>query len=47
MSPEEWDSFIEYLRKPLPAAFRINSRFIITFLVFFPFPYFLCDVSLL
>ncbi|PIN09085.1 tRNA cytosine-5-methylases and related enzymes of the NOL1/NOP2/sun superfamily [Handroanthus impetiginosus] len=25
VSPEEWDSFIEYLRKPLPAAFRINS----------------------
>ncbi|KAL0350087.1 UNVERIFIED_CONTAM: RNA cytosine-C(5)-methyltransferase NSUN2 [Sesamum radiatum] len=23
---EEWDTFIEYLRKPLPAAFRINSR---------------------
>ncbi|XP_024974062.1 tRNA (cytosine(34)-C(5))-methyltransferase isoform X2 [Cynara cardunculus var. scolymus] len=22
---EEWDSFIEYLRRPLPAAFRINS----------------------
>ncbi|KAL0285228.1 UNVERIFIED_CONTAM: RNA cytosine-C(5)-methyltransferase NSUN2 [Sesamum angustifolium] len=22
---EEWDTFIEYLRKPLPAAFRINS----------------------
>lgn len=22
---EEWDVFIEYLRKPLPAAFRINS----------------------
>ncbi|OWM65646.1 RNA cytosine-C(5)-methyltransferase NSUN2-like isoform X2 [Punica granatum] len=25
VSPEEWDTFIEYLRKPLPAAFRINS----------------------
>ncbi|KAK3042964.1 hypothetical protein RJ639_001040, partial [Escallonia herrerae] len=23
--PEEWDTFIEFLRKPLPAAFRINS----------------------
>lgn len=23
--PEEWDCFIECLRKPLPAAFRINS----------------------
>nr|GMC65935.1 tRNA (cytosine(34)-C(5))-methyltransferase-like isoform X1 [Ipomoea batatas] len=23
--PEEWDTFIEYLRTPLPAAFRINS----------------------
>ncbi|KAJ9540186.1 hypothetical protein OSB04_026692 [Centaurea solstitialis] len=23
---EECDSFIEYLRRPLPAAFRINSR---------------------
>lgn len=23
--PEEWESFIECLRKPLPAAFRINS----------------------
>ncbi|XP_076939728.1 uncharacterized protein LOC143608608 [Bidens hawaiensis] len=23
--PEEWDSFIDCLRKPLPAAFRINS----------------------
>ncbi|KAL8265684.1 hypothetical protein R6Q59_003028 [Mikania micrantha] len=25
VSPEEWDSFVECLRKPLPAAFRINS----------------------
>ncbi|KAL2521678.1 S-adenosyl-L-methionine-dependent methyltransferase superfamily protein [Forsythia ovata] len=25
VSPEEWDAFIQYLRKPLPAAFRINS----------------------
>ncbi|KAA8530822.1 hypothetical protein F0562_005553 [Nyssa sinensis] len=25
VSPEEWDVFIEVLRKPLPAAFRINS----------------------
>ncbi|XP_062147658.1 uncharacterized protein LOC133856617 [Alnus glutinosa] len=25
VSPEEWDSFMEVLRKPLPAAFRINS----------------------
>ncbi|KAL3818926.1 hypothetical protein ACJIZ3_004831 [Penstemon smallii] len=25
VSPEEWDTFIECLRKPLPAAFRINS----------------------
>ncbi|KAL3845150.1 hypothetical protein ACJIZ3_002553 [Penstemon smallii] len=25
VSTEEWDSFIEYIRKPLPAAFRINS----------------------
>ncbi|KAI3451180.1 hypothetical protein Pfo_007845 [Paulownia fortunei] len=25
VSAEEWDTFIEYLRKPLPAAFRINS----------------------
>ncbi|XVF59014.1 hypothetical protein PTKIN_Ptkin07bG0239800 [Pterospermum kingtungense] len=25
VSPEEWDAFIEMLRKPLPAAFRINS----------------------
>ncbi|KAI8029390.1 tRNA (cytosine(34)-C(5))-methyltransferase [Camellia lanceoleosa] len=25
VSPEEWDAFIEVLRKPLPAAFRINS----------------------
>ncbi|XAR73427.1 tRNA (cytosine(34)-C(5))-methyltransferase, partial [Bertholletia excelsa] len=24
VSPEEWDAFIEFLRKPLPAAFRIN-----------------------
>ncbi|XP_021301055.1 tRNA (cytosine(34)-C(5))-methyltransferase-like [Herrania umbratica] len=23
--PEEWDAFMEMLRKPLPAAFRINS----------------------
>nr|XP_043638974.1 RNA cytosine-C(5)-methyltransferase NSUN2-like [Erigeron canadensis] len=23
--PDEWDTFIEYLRKPLPSAFRINS----------------------
>ncbi|EPS65782.1 hypothetical protein M569_08995 [Genlisea aurea] len=22
---EEWDTFIEYLRKPLPAAFRVNA----------------------
>ncbi|BFG35515.1 hypothetical protein CerSpe_217890 [Prunus speciosa] len=25
VTPEEWDGFIEVLRKPLPAAFRINS----------------------
>ncbi|XP_050371787.1 uncharacterized protein LOC126789672 [Argentina anserina] len=25
VAPEEWDLFMEYLRKPLPAAFRINS----------------------
>ncbi|XVE86813.1 hypothetical protein DITRI_Ditri18aG0064600 [Diplodiscus trichospermus] len=25
VSPDEWDAFIEMLRKPLPAAFRINS----------------------
>lgn len=25
VTPEEWDNFIECLRKPLPAAFRINS----------------------
>ncbi|KAE7998034.1 hypothetical protein FH972_002613 [Carpinus fangiana] len=25
VSPEEWDSFMEVLRKPLPSAFRINS----------------------
>ncbi|XVF61574.1 hypothetical protein PTKIN_Ptkin08bG0140900 [Pterospermum kingtungense] len=25
VSPEEWDAFNEMLRKPLPAAFRINS----------------------
>ncbi|KAK8484227.1 hypothetical protein V6N11_024360 [Hibiscus sabdariffa] len=25
VSPDEWDSFMEVLRKPLPAAFRINS----------------------
>ncbi|GFP93129.1 tRNA (cytosine(34)-c(5))-methyltransferase [Phtheirospermum japonicum] len=25
VSADEWDTFIEYLRKPLPAAFRINS----------------------
>ncbi|GKV18671.1 hypothetical protein SLEP1_g29017 [Rubroshorea leprosula] len=25
VSPEDWDAFIEMLRKPLPAAFRINS----------------------
>ncbi|RAL45797.1 hypothetical protein DM860_009661 [Cuscuta australis] len=25
VSREEWDTFNEYLRKPLPAAFRINS----------------------
>uniref|UniRef100_A0A5B7BVM7 Putative tRNA (Cytosine(34)-C(5))-methyltransferase n=1 Tax=Davidia involucrata TaxID=16924 RepID=A0A5B7BVM7_DAVIN len=25
VSPEEWDVFIQVLRKPLPAAFRINS----------------------
>ncbi|KAK4773771.1 hypothetical protein SAY87_028790 [Trapa incisa] len=25
VTPEEWDIFIEYLRKPLPSAFRINS----------------------
>ncbi|GMY11395.1 tRNA (cytosine(34)-C(5))-methyltransferase-like [Fagus crenata] len=25
VSSEEWDSFMEVLRKPLPAAFRINS----------------------
>lgn len=24
---EEWDSFMQVLRTPLPAAFRINSRF--------------------
>lgn len=26
MRAEEWDSFIEILRKPLPAAFRVNSN---------------------
>ncbi|TXG60154.1 hypothetical protein EZV62_014727 [Acer yangbiense] len=26
VAAEEWDSFIEVLRRPLPAAFRINSR---------------------
>ncbi|KAJ4833650.1 hypothetical protein Tsubulata_001279 [Turnera subulata] len=25
VSPQEWDSFIHFLRTPLPAAFRINS----------------------
>ncbi|KAK6258844.1 hypothetical protein SCA6_013318 [Theobroma cacao] len=25
VSPEEWDAFMDMLRKPLPAAFRINS----------------------
>ncbi|GAB4848748.1 hypothetical protein Ancab_003475 [Ancistrocladus abbreviatus] len=25
VAPEEWDTFNEFLRKPLPAAFRINS----------------------
>ncbi|TYH79188.1 hypothetical protein ES332_D03G045500v1 [Gossypium tomentosum] len=25
VSPEEWDAFMEMLRKPLPAAFRINA----------------------
>lgn len=25
MPPEEWDTFVEFLRTPLPAAFRINS----------------------
>ncbi|KAM1203070.1 hypothetical protein ACFX2J_018937 [Malus domestica] len=25
VSPEEWDAFNEVLRRPLPAAFRINS----------------------
>ncbi|KAL6225154.1 hypothetical protein ACLB2K_004006 [Fragaria x ananassa] len=25
VAPEEWDLFMEFLRKPLPAAFRINS----------------------
>ncbi|KAG6594890.1 tRNA (cytosine(34)-C(5))-methyltransferase [Cucurbita argyrosperma subsp. argyrosperma] len=25
VTAEEWDTFIEFLRKPLPAAFRINS----------------------
>ncbi|XP_057542157.1 uncharacterized protein LOC130820701 isoform X1 [Amaranthus tricolor] len=25
VAPEEWDTFIEFLRKQLPAAFRINS----------------------
>ncbi|XP_050205626.1 uncharacterized protein LOC126655466 [Mercurialis annua] len=25
VSPEEWDTFVEVLRKPLPSAFRINS----------------------
>lgn len=27
MPPEEWDTFVEVLRTPLPAAFRINSRY--------------------
>lgn len=26
VSPEEWDVFNGVLRKPLPAAFRINAR---------------------
>lgn len=26
MPEDEWDEFIRVLRKPLPAAFRINSR---------------------
>ncbi|XP_074270461.1 uncharacterized protein LOC141594202 [Silene latifolia] len=25
VAPEEWDTFMEFLRKPLPSAFRINS----------------------
>lgn len=27
VSPQEWDSFMQVLRTPLPATFRINSRF--------------------
>eukprot|EP00258_Populus_trichocarpa_P041902 XP_024457921.1 tRNA (cytosine(34)-C(5))-methyltransferase [Populus trichocarpa] len=26
VTPEEWDTYVEVLRTPLPAAFRINSR---------------------
>lgn len=26
VSSEEWDAFMGVLRKPLPAAFRINAR---------------------
>ncbi|CAH2076070.1 unnamed protein product [Thlaspi arvense] len=26
VKPEEWDTFMEVLRKPLPAAFRVNSN---------------------
>ena len=26
VTAEEWDTFVEVLRTPLPAAFRINSR---------------------
>lgn len=35
VSPEEWDAFMEMLRKPLPAAFRINATYVFLFFLFF------------
>lgn len=33
MKAEEWDSFMEILLKPLPAAFRVNSKYASKFIL--------------
>lgn len=46
VSSEEWDAFVQVLRTPLPAAFRINSTY---FFIYFYFNCFsiltLCESS--
>lgn len=45
MAPEEWDTFIEFLRKQLPAAFRINSRYV--YMMYSSFAFLLGDLGLI